>query len=86
MSMEICMPHMSDEVDEGVLVAWFVQPGAAVNAGDLLAEVQVEKVSIEIRAPAAGRVKDLAVPAGAVISQGAVLMSLEERTGGDIAS
>jgi pyruvate dehydrogenase E2 component (dihydrolipoamide acetyltransferase) len=77
MRREILMPRLSDAVEEGVLVTWFVEPGATVTEGDLIAEIQVEKVSAEVRAPAAGRVAELLVEPGAVVPQEAVLAVLE---------
>ncbi len=71
------MPTLSDEVEEGVLVTWFVVPGASVRAGDLVAEVQVEKVSEEVRAPADGRLTETLVGPGDVVRQGAPIALME---------
>jgi pyruvate/2-oxoglutarate dehydrogenase complex dihydrolipoamide acyltransferase (E2) component len=46
----------SDE--EGVVSNWFVRPGAAVDPGDVVCEVQVEKVAVEVTAPVGGVVAD----------------------------
>jgi pyruvate dehydrogenase E2 component (dihydrolipoamide acetyltransferase) len=64
---------MSDEVDEGVLVTWFVESGAAVDEGALVASVQVEKVEEEVYAPVGGQVLELVVGQGDVVQQGAVI-------------
>lgn len=77
MRREIVMPHVSDAVDEGVLVTWFVEPDATVREGDLVAEVQVEKVSSEVRALAAGRIVSLLAEPGGVVRQGAVIATVE---------
>ena len=71
------MPRLSDEEEEGVLVTWFVQPGATVREGDLLAEVQVLKVSAEVVAPVSGTVELRAQP-GEVVPQGAVIAVIRE--------
>jgi pyruvate dehydrogenase E2 component (dihydrolipoamide acetyltransferase) len=73
MATEVLFPHMSDEVDEGVLVTWFVEPGAHVEAGTLMASVQVEKVEQEVYAPAPGQVLELLVGQGDVAGQGAAI-------------
>lgn len=70
MPHEVLMPVLSDEVDEGIVVTWFVTPGAEVREGELIAEVQVEKVSSEVDAPVDGRVAELLVPAGGAVRQG----------------
>ena len=56
---EVVFPRLSEnEPDaEGVLATWFVSDGDQVAGGQLLAEVMVEKVSGEVLAPAAGRVR-----------------------------
>jgi pyruvate dehydrogenase E2 component (dihydrolipoyllysine-residue acetyltransferase) len=77
MRREIEMPRLSDAVEEGVLVTWFVEPGAAVREGDRVAEVQVEKVASEIHAPVAGRIAELLAEPGGVVAQGAVIAILE---------
>ena len=77
MRQEILMPTLSEDVEEGVLVAWFVLPGGSVSAGDLVAEVQVEKVSEEVRAPADGVLAEALVAAGEVVRQGAPIAVLE---------
>lgn len=83
MRRDVLMPHLSDEVEEGVLVTWFVEPGGAVDEGALIAEVQVQKVSEEVLAPAAGRVAELLAPQGGVVRQGDPIAVLE--TGGESA-
>jgi pyruvate dehydrogenase E2 component (dihydrolipoamide acetyltransferase) len=75
--IEILMPRISEKAEEGIVVTWFVRPGATVREGDLLAEVQVEKVSEEVRASAAGTVVSLLVEPGGVVAQGAPVAVLE---------
>ncbi|NLI18121.1 MAG: biotin/lipoyl-binding protein [Actinomycetales bacterium] len=64
-------PHV-----EGVVSTWFVDDGQSVTAGQLLAEVMVEKASVEVSAPAAGVVRLLVAEETAVI-QGAVIARIE---------
>jgi len=78
MRREVLMPRLSDEVEEGALVTWFVRPGASVREGDLVAEVQVQKVSLEVLAPAAGRVAQLLTEQGGVVRQGDPIAVIEE--------
>jgi pyruvate/2-oxoglutarate dehydrogenase complex dihydrolipoamide acyltransferase (E2) component len=59
---------------EGVLSSWFVSDGDTVEADQLLAEVQVDKVAAEVPAPVAGVVhllveEDVAVTQGTVIAR-----------------
>ncbi len=69
MRQEILAPRVSESTEEGVLVTWFVEPGATVREGDLVAEVQFEKTSAEVRAAGNGTIELLAEP-GSVIVQG----------------
>jgi len=77
MRHDILAPRISESADEGVLVTWFVEPGARIREGDLVAEVQVEKTSAEVRAPASGRIAELLVEPGAVIVQGHPIATLD---------
>lgn len=77
MRHEVTMPRLSETVEEGILVTWFVEPGQLVRAGDRMAEVQVEKMAAEVSAPADGRVAELLAAQGDVIAQGAPLAIIE---------
>jgi pyruvate dehydrogenase E2 component (dihydrolipoamide acetyltransferase) len=70
MPHDILMPVISEDTEEGVLVTWFVEPGDVVEEGHLVAEVQVEKVSTEVHAPAAGRITRLLATQGQTVRQG----------------
>jgi pyruvate/2-oxoglutarate dehydrogenase complex dihydrolipoamide acyltransferase (E2) component len=75
---EVLFPRLSErEPDaEGVLATWFVSDGDQVASGQLLAEVMVDKVSGEVVAPAAGRVR-LLVSEDQTARQGEVIAQLE---------
>ena len=42
------MPKMSDTMEEGVLVAWLAEEGAAVSAGDVIAQVETDKATMDL--------------------------------------
>ncbi len=75
MSETIVFPVMSkNEATEGVLATWFVRTGEAVRAGQVIAEVMVDKVSLDVEAPVGGIVtllveEEAAVPQGAEIAR-----------------
>jgi pyruvate dehydrogenase E2 component (dihydrolipoamide acetyltransferase) len=81
---QVLMPRLAEEAEEGVVVTWFIEPGASVNEGDLLAELQVQKVSSELHSPFSGRVAQLLVEPGGVARQGAPIAVIEE--GGESAA
>jgi len=78
-SVEVLFPPLSQkEPDaEGVVATWFVDDGASVSAGQLLAEVAVDKVDVEVEAPAAGLVRILVAEGGAA-RQGAVIATIDD--------
>jgi pyruvate/2-oxoglutarate dehydrogenase complex dihydrolipoamide acyltransferase (E2) component len=75
---EVPFPEVSqqDPNAEGVLATWFVADGDRVTEGDLIAEVAVDKVDMEVPAPAAGTIR-LLVAEGDVIEQGTVMARIE---------
>lgn len=72
-AMEITVPlDLWESDDEAVITVWFAKGGAAVSAGDLLAEIMVVKTQHEIRAPIDG-VLTIVHDTDAVVSKGAVI-------------
>ncbi|MEZ5899713.1 MAG: lipoyl domain-containing protein [Hyphomicrobium sp.] len=59
-----------EEDTEAVITTWLVGDGGAVTEGQLIAEIMVEKVQHEVRAPASGTIK-ISQPAEAVVAKGA---------------
>ncbi len=54
-------PDDSADVEEAIVSNWFVREGAAVSEGDPIAEIQIEKVSIDVPAPATGEMAEIVV-------------------------
>lgn len=79
---DIQFPPISadDPAAEGVLATWFVGDGEPVSEGDLIAEVAVDKVDMEIVAPASGVIR-LLVKESDVVRQGAAIARLEPEPG-----
>ncbi|MGH3333768.1 MAG: lipoyl domain-containing protein [Nocardioidaceae bacterium] len=75
---DVLFPALSEETPdaEGVLATWFVGDGASVTQDQLLAEVQVDKVSAEVQAPAGGIVH-LLVTEETAVRQGAPIARIE---------
>jgi pyruvate dehydrogenase E2 component (dihydrolipoamide acetyltransferase) len=78
MALEVLMPVISSEGEDAVVTAWFVDDGQACTTGQLIAEVQAEKVSQEIEAPQPGFVVDR-VALGDPIAQGEPICRIVER-------
>jgi pyruvate/2-oxoglutarate dehydrogenase complex dihydrolipoamide acyltransferase (E2) component len=57
-------PDDAQDVEEGYLANWFVRPGATVEAGETLCEIQVEKVSVDVPAHIDGTLTERLVEEG----------------------
>ncbi|HHC08672.1 MAG TPA: hypothetical protein ENK55_08135 [Actinobacteria bacterium] len=77
MTTDVLMPVITEAGEDAVVTAWFVDEGGSVAEDQLLAEVQAEKVSSEVRAPVAGRVYGL-VAINEPVPQGSPICRIEE--------
>ena len=64
MSIELKMPALSPTMEEGTLAKWLVKEGDAVKAGDILAEIETDKATMEFEAVDEGTIGAILVPAG----------------------
>ncbi len=64
MSIQILMPALSPTMEEGKLAKWLVKEGDAVKSGDILAEIETDKATMEFEAVDEGRIGKILVPAG----------------------
>jgi len=65
------MPKMGDSMEEGKILRWIKKEGDPVKKGEMLAEVETDKVNIEIEAFASGVLRKIMVPEGTVAPIGA---------------
>ena len=73
---EVKVPDIGDFKDVPVITV-FVKPGDTVKAEDALIELESDKATMEVPAPAAGKVAEVKVKAGDRVSQGSVILTLE---------
>jgi 2-oxoglutarate dehydrogenase E2 component (dihydrolipoamide succinyltransferase) len=78
MTMEIRVPQLPESVADATLVAWRKQPGEAVGRDENLADLETDKVVLEVPAPAGGVLKELKVQPGATVKSGDLLAIFEE--------
>lgn len=64
MPIEILMPALSPTMEEGTLATWLVKEGDTVASGDVLAEIETDKATMEVEAVDEGTVAKLLVPGG----------------------
>ena len=62
---DVLMPALSPTMEEGTLAKWHVKPGDAVHAGDVIAEIETDKATMEVEAVDEGVVDAILVPEGA---------------------
>src|SRR3954465_6234066 len=65
MSIDILMPALSPTMEEGTLAKWHVKKGDTVKSGDVIAEIETDKATMEVEAVDEGTVEDILVPEGA---------------------
>ncbi|MDI7774530.1 pyruvate dehydrogenase complex dihydrolipoamide acetyltransferase [Asticcacaulis sp. EMRT-3] len=61
---DILMPALSPTMEEGILAKWHVKVGDTVNAGDVIAEIETDKATMEVEAVDEGVIEEILVPAG----------------------
>lgn len=77
MSFDILVPSLPESVSDATLVAWHKQPGDWVEAGDNLADLETDKVILEVPAPSSGVIKEIIRPAGDTVVGGELLARLD---------
>jgi pyruvate dehydrogenase E1 component beta subunit len=82
MGIEIKMPALSPTMEEGTLAKWLVKTGDMVKAGDILAEIETDKATMEFEAVDDGVVGQLLVPEGSEgVKVGTVIAMISEEGG-----
>jgi len=64
MAIELKMPALSPTMEEGTLAKWLVAEGDSVKSGDILAEIETDKATMEFEAVDEGTIEKILVPAG----------------------
>jgi pyruvate/2-oxoglutarate dehydrogenase complex dihydrolipoamide acyltransferase (E2) component len=75
---EIRVPQLPESVADATLVAWHKQPGETVKRDENLADLETDKVVLEVPAPVNGVIRELRVTSGTSVTSGQVLAILEE--------
>src|SRR5437763_9120885 len=79
MSIELKMPALSPTMEEGTLAKWLVKEGDKVASGDILAEIETDKATMEFEAVDEGTVAKILVPEGSEgVKVGALIALLAE--------
>ena len=82
MSKEIRVPALGESVTEATIAKWFKNEGDAIKVDEPLVELETDKVTVEVPAPASGKLEKINVLAGTTVNVGALLGSILEGAAG----
>ena len=85
MAIKITMPALSPTMEEGNLAKWLVKEGDKVSAGDVIAEIETDKATMEVEAVDEGILAKLVVPAGTESVKVNALIAVLAEDGEDVA-
>jgi 2-oxoglutarate dehydrogenase E2 component (dihydrolipoamide succinyltransferase) len=74
---DVVVPQLSESVSEASLLTWKKQPGAAVQADEILIEVETDKVVLEVPAPASGVLAEIVRGDGSTVTSGEVIARID---------
>src|SRR4051795_9424257 len=86
MTTEIKVPQLPESVADATLVAWHKQPGDTVSRDENLADLETDKVVLEVPAPMNGVIKEIRIQSGTTVTSGQVLAVIAEAGAGAGAS
>ncbi|SOC38832.1 pyruvate dehydrogenase E1 component beta subunit [Rhizobium subbaraonis] len=84
MPIDILMPALSPTMEEGTLSKWLKNEGDAVKAGDVIAEIETDKATMEVEAVDEGTIAKIVVPAGTENVKVNTLIALLAEEGDDV--
>jgi pyruvate dehydrogenase E2 component (dihydrolipoamide acetyltransferase) len=67
---EVTMPRLSDTMEEGTIAAWLKKPGEQVNKGDIIAQIETDKATMDLTAFEAGTLQEILAPEGSTVAIG----------------
>ena len=77
MAGEIVVPSLGESVSEATIAKWFKKVGDAVTQDEPLLELETDKVTLEVNAPASGKLKDIKIAEGKTVEVGTLLGLIE---------
>src|SRR3974390_3366143 len=80
MAIEIRVPTLGESITEATVGKWFKKAGDPVQADEPLVELETDKVTLEVNAPASGVLSEIAVKDGETVGVGALLGQISEET------
>ncbi|MCC5974872.1 MAG: 2-oxoglutarate dehydrogenase complex dihydrolipoyllysine-residue succinyltransferase [Rubellimicrobium sp.] len=81
MSIEVRVPTLGESVTEATVATWFKKPGDTVKADEMLCELETDKVTVEVPAPASGTLSEIVAAEGETVGVNALLAQISEGSG-----
>jgi 2-oxoglutarate dehydrogenase E2 component (dihydrolipoamide succinyltransferase) len=78
MSVDIKVPSLGESVTEATIARWYKSIGDSVSIDEPLLELETDKVTLEVPAPASGQLTDIKVKDGDTVEVGAILGAIAE--------
>jgi pyruvate/2-oxoglutarate dehydrogenase complex dihydrolipoamide acyltransferase (E2) component len=75
--IDVTMPNLGYEMEEGKVQRWLKQIGDTVERGEPIAEIETDKTTVEMESMAAGTLVEIVADEGATVAVGAVIAVLE---------
>lgn len=82
MKVNLKLARVGMNMQEATIATWRVQPGEKFGKGQVLYEIETEKVTQEVEAPGAGTMLEILVPAGTEAQVGAAVCTIDMEPGG----
>ncbi|MFN3855229.1 MAG: biotin/lipoyl-containing protein, partial [Phreatobacter sp.] len=86
MPTEIRVPTLGESVTEATVAKWFKKPGDAVKQDEPLVELETDKVTLEVPAPASGTLAEVVAQTGTTVGVAALLGQIAEGAAGAAAA
>ncbi|MCZ0811498.1 MAG: 2-oxoglutarate dehydrogenase complex dihydrolipoyllysine-residue succinyltransferase [Pseudomonadota bacterium] len=81
MTTEVRVPTLGESVSEATVATWFKKPGDSVAQDEMLCELETDKVTVEVPAPAAGTLGEIVAAEGETVGVDALLATISEGEG-----
>ena len=80
---EVTMPRLSDTMEEGTIASWLKKPGEQVNKGDVIAQIETDKATMDLTAFEAGTLQEILAPEGSTVAIGEPVARIGSGPAGD---
>src|SRR5215467_11752686 len=67
---EVTMPRLSDTMEEGTIATWLKKPGEQVSKGEVLAQIETDKATMDLTSFEAGTLQEIMAPEGSTVAIG----------------